>query len=254
MVLGDATYRPHVRTPWHTHELTSLEVVLGGAYVKRTKRSDYDCVPGTVTVEPPGDEHAGVYGPMGWHAVIIEIPSSRLNSLESVGAALNRPMCGRIVSAPLLGRRVAVEMQRTDTASALVLEGLALELIALALREERAVSGSRVPPAWLRRATELLRDEFRSAIQLDALAEVGGVHPTHLARAFRRYHDCTVGEYVRRLRVEWAAAQLTTTATAVATIAQDAGFYDQSHFSRAFKAHFGSTPAGYRALIATRPH
>jgi AraC-like DNA-binding protein len=35
-------------------------------------------------------------------------------------------------------------------------------------------------------------------------------------------------------------------------IACDAGFADQAHFTRAFKAAFGLTPARYRALRAAR--
>jgi AraC-like DNA-binding protein len=35
-------------------------------------------------------------------------------------------------------------------------------------------------------------------------------------------------------------------------VACDAGFADQAHFTRMFKAAFGLTPARYRALSAAR--
>jgi AraC family transcriptional regulator len=59
----------------------------------------------------------------------------------------------------------------------------------------------------------------------------------------------SVGEYVRRERLDWAVAQLTTTDTPVATVAAEAGFADQSHFTRAFKRHTGLTPGRYRRVV-----
>jgi AraC-like DNA-binding protein len=51
---------------------------------------------------------------------------------------------------------------------------------------------------------------------------------------------------VRRLRVEWAASRLVSSDTPLSRLALEAGFVDQSHFTRAFKGRFGITPARYR--------
>ena len=83
---------------------------------------------------------------------------------------------------------------------------------------------------------------------MDALAAAVGVHPSHLMRAFRQHHGCTVGEYVRRLRLEYACHLLSTTATSLTQTALDAGFAGQSHFNRAFKAFTGMTPSEFRGL------
>ena len=56
----------------------------------------------------------------------------------------------------------------------------------------------------------------------------------------------TVGGYVRRLRLEWAAMELERTDTALAAVALAAGFADQSHFTRAFRDYTGFTPSVYR--------
>jgi AraC-like DNA-binding protein len=52
-----------------------------------------------------------------------------------------------------------------------------------------------------------------------------------------------VGGYLRGLRLDAAARVLSGTGKPLAEVAADAGFYDQSHFTRAFKARFGMTPA-----------
>jgi AraC family transcriptional regulator len=73
------------------------------------------------------------------------------------------------------------------------------------------------------------------------------VHPATLARAYRRRFGCSIGERVRALRVEHAARRLLETTEPLSTIAVGTGFYDQSHFTNAFRRQLGVTPAAYRS-------
>jgi AraC family transcriptional regulator len=84
---------------------------------------------------------------------------------------------------------------------------------------------------------------------LSGLAQSVGVHPVTLARAFRHAFGCTVGEYVRSLRIERAAHQLAQTELSLAEIALGAGFSDQSHFSNLFRHHTGLSPSKFRRLV-----
>lgn len=56
----------------------------------------------------------------------------------------------------------------------------------------------------------------------------------------------TVEDYILRLRLLAARRRLRTTTVAVGRIATDCGFYDQAHFTRAFRKHTGQTPLEYR--------
>lgn len=84
------------------------------------------------------------------------------------------------------------------------------------------------------------------------LAKSARVDPGELARAFRAHYGEGLGDYARRLRLEWAAVQLARTDTALARLAAEAGFADQSHFTRAFKRRYGLAPGQYRAAFSSR--
>ncbi|HMB89928.1 MAG TPA: helix-turn-helix transcriptional regulator, partial [Rhodothermales bacterium] len=75
------------------------------------------------------------------------------------------------------------------------------------------------------------------------------MHPVHLTRVFRTYYRVSIGTFLRRLRLDWAASQLATAPDSLADIALQAGFADQSHFTRAFKKYTGVTPGHYRRAL-----
>jgi AraC family transcriptional regulator len=98
----------------------------------------------------------------------------------------------------------------------------------------------------------LLSTRTGECVRLSELAEAVGVHPIHLARTFRARHGVSVGEYGRRVRIEWAAAEIARGQTSLAAVATEAGFADQSHFTRLFKRYVGTTPARFRVAQAPR--
>ncbi len=126
-----------------------------------------------------------------------------------------------------------------------------LELLAEVSRSRDGVSDRR-PPRWLREARDLLQARFTQSQSVDEIAAMVGIHPHHLTRAFREQYGCTFGEYLRKLRVEHAQRQLSTSDTPLMEIAVEAGFSDQSHFSKTFKRHTGMTPTEFRRTFSLR--
>ena len=76
------------------------------------------------------------------------------------------------------------------------------------------------------------------------------MHPVHLSREFHRFYDCTVSDFIRKLRIDHASHLLADTESPLAEIALGCGFADQSHFSATFKRETGITPARFRGLNA----
>jgi AraC family transcriptional regulator len=114
------------------------------------------------------------------------------------------------------------------------------------LSRQRELSSERKPPRWLEQARELIHGQFTESLTHDQIATAVAVHPVHLAGVFRRHYGCTIGEYARRLRVEFACRNISTSTAPLADIALAAGFSDQSHFSKVFKQLTGMTPAQFR--------
>jgi AraC family transcriptional regulator len=120
-----------------------------------------------------------------------------------------------------------------------------MELLALASRY-RGRAAAR-PSRWLAPVRDRLHEGFRAPLPgLEELAREAGVHPVHLARAFRAAYGTSPGGYLRRRRLEWAAEQLRQSERPLAAIASEAGFADQSHFTRAFRAAYGEPPGAWR--------
>jgi AraC family transcriptional regulator len=106
---------------------------------------------------------------------------------------------------------------------------------------------NRLPPQWLIGVRGTLDAAAFHTPRLCELATVAGVHPVHLARAFRSHFGCTPRGYVQVRRLAEAMRLLTETDMPLATIALRLGYHDQCHFTRAFKARTALTPGMFRA-------
>ena len=102
------------------------------------------------------------------------------------------------------------------------------------------------PPQWLIEVREILDERFLERLTLTEIAVTAGLHPVYLTRVFRTYYGCNVSEYLVRQRLSHALALFENEALSLAEISIQAGFCDQSHFSKMFKRVYGLPPGSYR--------
>lgn len=116
-----------------------------------------------------------------------------------------------------------------------------------------AASGARAEYARrLRRVLAHIDDHLSDPLALKDLADVAHFSPYHFHRLFAAWMGETVGDYLRRRRLERAAQRLRNDpAVPVLNAALDVGFGSGEAFSRAFKAHFGHAPSAWRTLRKT---
>jgi AraC family transcriptional regulator len=235
--------------PWHAHPGPTLCFVYAGAFTEIFTGETLECTPGTLKITPAAEPHWNQFGREDTHGLLVEAEASRVQSLGEHAAVLAERGSFRDEGLALLAWRVAGELRRRDTAAPLAIEGLLLELVAGAARE-RELQLTGALPRWLTDARSYLHDQGEVG-SLSELARVVGVHPVTLSRGFRKAYGCSVGAYLRRLRVARAARALTETDDPLAEIALAAGFADQSHFSNVFRRETGLSPSAFRRT--TRP-
>jgi AraC family transcriptional regulator len=141
-----------------------------------------------------------------------------------------------------IAEQIRRENETRDAASPLILHGLLLQLAGVL---ERGATRA-ATPEWLLSVREYLRSSATDRQSLSEVARRFGVNRSYLASAFRRTFGCTVFSYIRQRQIDVAMQLLVETEKPLSTIALDAGFADQSHFARVFKAVVGKQPSAYR--------
>ena len=229
----------------HEHAWPFLAVVLAGGVEKDLGRLEFE-IPGSCAYVMPAEVPHRDRFPDATRIVTLEIdPSSEIAERSARLLARIRRLRGP--SFGTLARELATELNGPkDDVTSLAVEGLALELIASALRSVEQAEELPRPPAWLSTVDEYLAAQYLGRIRIEELGTLVHVHPAHLARVFRAHHGETIGRRIRRLRLEWAKGRLVESDVPLREIAVSAGFAHQSHFTRVFKAATGSSPAQYR--------
>lgn len=215
-----------------------------GGFLEQHGPGSERCDRFTCIYRPAYDEHANQFDEDGALLTAIDLSPAWVERLREAGFAGERFRL-RSPFVDQFGDRLDAELTAPDSMSEMIIESLATEVIVFASRLASRSCGGR--NAWPERARRLIEERFASPLSLTGIASAVGVHPVHLARQFRASQGCTVGEYIRRVRVGFARRELEMTDKPIVEIAHSAGFFDQSQLTKTFKRLTGRTPAAYRA-------
>src|ERR1043165_412522 len=245
LTLTESLHTPNLTIPPHVHRTASICLTLTGETIEIYNGRRVVAHPGCAIVRGPEVKHANQYGALPHRGFMIELEHKWLDACRHFSRVFDgyRLFAGGPV--PALALRIYHESRIKDNVAPVIVEGLMLEMLGQASRCVTKTPAR--APHWLTQARDLLHGRFNDSLHLGEIANSVGVHPTHLARAFKKHFRSTVGEYVRRLRLDWAMRQLSESDDSIADIAAAAGFYDQSHFTHLFKQHTGFTPTKFRA-------
>ena len=93
--------------------------------------------------------------------------------------------------------------------------------------------------------THHIREHLGEDLTIDHLAGTFFLSRYYLMHRFKEVYGCTVHQYIRQKRLQWAAEQIRQ-GIPILKAAEDAGFGDYSAFLRAFRAAYGCSPREWK--------
>lgn len=228
-------YAPGLRQPAHAHDAPHLSLVLAGGFQEQSGGAETLALVGRLGLRPEGLRHAVAFGPGGGLVLTFSPPANR----DETAPAIRGPAWSPTLPQAQLRRLVPLLLEQG-------LEALDAGWDLMALASGGATQGS--PDPWL----AALRDRLVEApgdTRLTALAREAGRHRVSMGRAFLAAYGEPPSVFRRRMMVD-RALSFALTGAPPAQAAVNAGFSDQSHFSRACRDLYGLPPGRLMAFAA----
>ncbi|MDT9691758.1 AraC family transcriptional regulator [Streptomyces sp. P9(2023)] len=234
--------------PMHVHDVWTLLIVDDGAVRYDLDRREHGTPHDTVSLLPPQVPHNGSPAtPRGFRKRVLYLDLTQLDE-TFIGPAVDDPD----LADPLLRARVAQlhaalahpgEELEAESRLAMISERLRAHL-----RPHPTTAGTADSATAVRGVAHTLRElldaRLRDGVTLAEAATLVHAHPTHLVRAFTTAFGIAPHQYVTSRRIT-EARRLLLTGHPLAEVATATGFYDQSHLTRHFRRHVGTTPGRF---------
>ncbi|MFT3822559.1 MAG: AraC family transcriptional regulator [Chitinophagaceae bacterium] len=228
----------------HYHETLHMSFVLRGGNLEKRIGYDIERVPGVVTFYDAGELHQSTKTIGGSKHVNVEI-EDRFLQQYGLGLSAEKIRSLRSPDAVFMMTRLLKELRAQDDLSEVTIHGAMLNF----LQAAGGIKENEKTPPWLHVIYEYLHDRWDESISLEDLSVIANVHPVTISKYFPKYFGCTIGEYMRKLKVEQAILLIKTSPYSLTEVAAFCGFADQSHFIRAFKQQTGFAPKYYQKLL-----
>ena len=253
---------PAYETPEHTLPEHHICLYVGNPLtyeqVIKGKLRSHHCIYGDMVLYP-----AGLTQKLSWNkdAEIIEL---NINPALIIQAASDLPQSDSIELIPQYALRDALIQQllfallgelQSHFGNNLYIESLHQTLCWHLLRHYSTSSAidincskDSLSPVLHRRLDEYIQSNLSQNITLAKMARVLNMSTSHLTKLFKQSQGISLYQYVIVCRVAKAKQLLKNSKIAIAQIATQVGFADQSHLTYHFKRHVGVTPKTFRQL------
>lgn len=230
----------------HCDGRARVSVVVSGALRESAGRYEVDAGPLSIAVKSPDVLHATRFGPEG--ACVASIDIDAISDSEWTIPRWRWSTENRL-RAELRAFIAAIVELRAAPEDPDAVDGLREACLVLLDRLKGVEPIRDAGLGWLRGVRDRIDCAPEQAISVCRLARDAGVSPTHLTRCFKAVYGCTVVDHRKRQRVRSALQQLTRPGAELVDVALRAGFHDQAHFTRQFRAVTGTTPGTWRQYL-----
>ncbi len=247
LIISKTTYQEKVFEGWHFHENNHLSFILEGGNREYRKNGDRAVIPGNIMLYHSGEWHRNNNTQHPSQNINLEIEDSFLTHYEaSFPTGPYNELKTFQTHAPLTAIKIYHDCLVADQHSSLSIHQQLLSLLQTAqtpLQSEKQLFAGRAF-----NVVELLHDRWNENISLHDLSAVTQLHPVTVSRHFAAYFNCSLGEYMRKIRIGKALSLVRQTDDPLTDIAYQCGFFDQSHFTRTFREQTGFLPKDFRKL------
>ena len=245
IILSETFYEERFSSEWHTHENPYLAFVLKGGCVEKRKKDSAECDPGKLLFYSCGEPHLNHSYQPDTRMFNVELNHRWMQSMD-FGTLMGNGIITPVgPNQKFLLLKIFREYRLLDHCSSLNIETITIDLLTSIRQNINLPSDI---PKWAVRLKEVLHDRWSENISLKELSEIIRVHPVTISRYFPIHFKCTLGDYIRKIRIDKSLNLIRAGDEKLTDIALASGFADQSHFIRTFKKVTGLLPNEYRNL------
>ncbi|MCZ0983048.1 AraC family transcriptional regulator [Streptomyces diastatochromogenes] len=233
-------------------------LVRRGRFRRRVGGVPAEVDPTTAYVGVPGEEERFAHPAAGGdECTSISLTPALWRAVAGEDARPARPSVYVDARLDLAHRRLLASARTGDVEHAVTEELLGLLSATVAQAVDGAVPVGERPGRdegpLVAAARQVIGEAHPASEGLLPLAELLGVSPYRLSRAFTRELGVSLTRYRNRVRVGRALDRLDAGEESLAALAADLGFSDQAHLTRTMRHYLGHTPTSLRRLLAPGP-
>ncbi len=242
-IITNTLYSTKKNNPgWHYHENFHICFVFQGGKADTKKQTSFTKKGGSIFSYHSGEQHRWVSSDVISKSANIEIGTDFLKTYQLDENSIKEALYNNIDSKALI-LKIQNEMLNENAHNSTAINSLLLNLIT------KTTDISQIGiPKWVIVLNELLYDNWNTPMTLNQMGSIVGVHPITISKYFRKYFNCTLGEYLRKLKIEKSIKLIKDSSMSLSEIAFYCGFADQSHFIRNFKSMTGFLPKQFQKL------
>jgi AraC family transcriptional regulator len=243
IVISEAEYDQRVYEGWHSHENHHVSLIVRGGNREQRRNEEFEASPGKILFYRSGELHRNVHTLHPSKNINIEIQDTFLSQYQiDLSKSVQTPF--HYPDAQLCLLKIYNECRMNDAHTITSIHGLVLQMFTVSQPQKKEIR----LPRWIHSLREIIHDRWDEMLTLKELSASLQVHPVTISKCFPKYFSCTLGDYMRRVKVAKALPLIQEPHRNLTDIAYRCGFADQSHFTRTFKASTGLLPNEYRKL------
>lgn len=143
-------------------------------------------------------------------------------------------------------RQLEAELNTHTPGRQFCIMALFMQIIINLSRGENTQETTKLVSFQIGDAISYMNKHFQERIELDTLARTVNMSVRNFQRHFKNITGCSPMEFLIKIRLRNAAAQLINSDDPISMIALFCGFYDSNYFCKQFKKNIGVTPKIFR--------